>query len=117
MTLLTLWQSRSTLAELRDRKDLGLVVSWRLSTLLLGLADLGQRHDDLITSLAPVDGNGNVQLMAGSDEMAEFSRQFEELLQEAMPDFKPIELSRLEKANLSPGQFANLKWLIIEDED
>jgi len=115
MTLLNLWQSRSTLTELRDRNDLGLVVAWRLSSLLVALADLGQRHDNLITSLAPVDANGNIQLMAGSKEIEEFSRQLEELLQEPMPDFQPIELERLTDANLSPAQLANLKWLIIED--
>lgn len=110
MILLDLWNSQVDLNKLLTSDSLDAFVTWRLSRLVSILSDLEKSRAELINKFGEQNGDGTVQVK--SENIEDFTNQFTELLDEPLDDFQPIELEKLEGANLNALEMARLGWLI-----
>ena len=109
-----LWQAQTELSKLLTTDTLDVVVTWRLSKLVSVLGKLDKSRVLLIEKLGELNGSGILEVKGENTE--EFTRQFNELLEEPLNTVS-VELDKLAHANLSAVEMSRLSWLIIGPDD
>lgn len=120
MKLKELYFSVKSINALLEEKNIPVKASFKISTILKKvnryLETFNEQENKLVKELGEIKEDGSMSVKP--ENMEEFNKKIEELLDVDIPDITKINISELEesdkKPNIKPGIFFDLDWLFTE---